>query len=181
MLAAQNDAEHHDTKQPPHTTSGSKTTAHRHGDQTVGNGHIPAHAPEPVRQPAQVTPNEHPNYRDATNHPAAPHVHAQNDEWVGHNTGRDDPRYRLAHPWQHGHFGGPIGPQHVWRLKGGTHSRFNIDGYYFSVAAADVAFANSWLWGSDDIVLYDDPDHDGWYLAYNVRLGTYVHVMYLGE
>jgi hypothetical protein len=128
-----------------------------------------------------AAPATRPTWQDQPTHPAAPHVHPQNNGWVGHTTGRNDPSYHLAAPWQHGRFSGAIGPQHIWRLHGGSRDRFDLDGVFFQVAPADGDFAMDWLWDSDDIVLYIDPDHDGWYLAYNARLGTYVHVMYLGS
>lgn len=118
-------------------------------------------------------------FRDQPSHPDVPHVHPDNT-WVGHTTGRNDVNYHLDRPWQHGHFTAGIGPQHVWRLHGGGVSRFDVGGYYFQVAPYDYNYCGDWLWDNDDIVIYLDPDHDGWYLAYNVRLGTYCHVEYLG-
>lgn len=175
------------------------------GGHAPARGPAPTHAPAPTHierapgsahggPPAQQTqnrpeqtnrskaepPRDNRNFRDQPGHPSAPHVDVKNDRWVGHDGGRDNVHYHLDHPWQHGHFTGGFGPSHRWRLTGGGPSRFAFSGFYFSVAQYDLAYCSNWNWTADEVVIYDDPDDVGWYLAYNTRLGTYVHVMYLG-
>jgi len=162
------------------------------GPAHVGGGHIPAHGPTPYHGSAQVQRGNEgggrpgggearPSYRDQQGHPEAPHVHAEGDRWIGHDSGRGDAHYHLDHPWEHGHFGGEIGRNHIYRLEGGGRDRFRFAGFFWGVAPSDYDYTSDWLWDTDDIVIYDDPDHPGWYLAYNPRLGTYVHVQYLGN
>jgi hypothetical protein len=136
--------------------------------------------PEPPQKRAPRTAPE-PERKDHGRVNSVPHV--TNDHWYGHDR-PDDKRYRVAHPFEHGHFA-EIGASHRFRVE-----RFDVDhhrfwfpgGFYFEIAPWDWAVASDWCWDcGDDYVVYDDPDHDGWYLVYNVHTGLYIHAQYMGS
>jgi hypothetical protein len=108
--------------------------------------------------------------------------HVSNNRWYGHDR-PNDRRYHLNRTFERGRFVN-IGPAHrysVFRFDR-SHRRFWLPGgFLFEVAEWDWPLCADWCWDcGDDFVLYDDPDHIGWYLLYNIHTGMYVHVLYLG-
>jgi hypothetical protein len=129
-------------------------------------------------------PNNHMNHDDRRFegvHPSAPHVdvRGRNSVWVGHQ--QTGVNYHLSQPWEHGRFGGGFGPRYKFNLGGGDCSRFWFSGYYFSIADFDRGYCSNWNWFGDQVIIYEDPSHVGFYTIYNVRLGTYLHCIYGGR
>jgi hypothetical protein len=107
--------------------------------------------------------------------------HVNHDRWYGHDGGGDS-RYRLARPFDHGRFA-HVGPSYrygISRFDRGGH-RFWLGSSLFLIAPWDWTLASDWCWDcGDDFVVYDDPDHPGWYLLYNTETGAYIHAQYGG-
>jgi hypothetical protein len=143
------------------------------GHASAAQGHFEHRIPQ--RGPSRIeTRGEH------GGRPAGPPHVDEHGRWFGHEG--LDRHLALEHPWAHGRFTGGFGPRHVFRLVGGGCDRFWFDNFAFSVSPYEVGlgWCNGWLWDRDSVVIYDDPAHVGWYLAYNVRLGHYLHVEFLG-
>jgi hypothetical protein len=108
--------------------------------------------------------------------------HVNHNQWYGHDS-PSDPIYFLERPFADGRFDHP-GPNfryRFWRVDPYRHWFWLPRGFYFEVAAWDWPVFADWCWDcGDDFVVYDDPDHIGWYLLYNMHTGVYIHVQYMG-
>lgn len=109
--------------------------------------------------------------------------------WYGdrdHDRYRDrdrDGRYYLARPFEYGRFGF-VGPRHrfsVIRIAVGTRRLWLGGGFSFVIAAWDWPVTSRWCWDCDEFAVYLDPYHPGWYLLYDLQLGSYVHVRFVGS
>lgn len=142
----------------------------------ANGGRIPP--PPPARSNPKTGPEaEHGRDKHVNSTP-----HVSNDHWYGHDR-PNDPRYRLPKPFEHGRFekSGPSYRYSVLRIDRERRRFWFPGGFFFDVALWDWPICADWCWDcGDDFVIYDDPDHPGWYLLYNIHTGVYVHVLYGG-
>jgi hypothetical protein len=141
----------------------------------MGGRGFPAIPHEPTaRAPGRVEPLVEPGRQPGS----VPYV--RDDHWYGH-AAPGDARFNLARPFAAGRFSA-VGPSHVFaasRVDLGAR-RLWLPGGMFQIAASDWAATSPWCWTCDQFVVYADPDHPGWYMLYDTRMGEYVHAEFLG-
>ncbi len=176
-LSAQRPDEHHPA---PNRAQGNHAPAnHAQANRARANqGRVPA---APVARTNRTAAPEAERF-DGGRVNSLPHVN--HDRWYGHDQ-VGDARFHLATPFAHGRFAhvGPSFRYNVLRVDAGLHRFWLPGGFYFEVAPWDWPVSADWCWdcGGDDFAVYDDPDHPGWYLVYNIHTGQYVHAQYMGS
>jgi len=156
--------------------SAQRGTTPRGNVPRANQGHVP---PPPA-------PRSKPGAKPEVEHHAGGRVnstpHVNNDKWYGHDR-PNDPRYHLAHAFEHGHFEkfGPSYRYEIVRIDVNARRFWLPGGFFFEVALWDWPICADWCWDcGDDFVIYEDSDHIGWYLLYNIHTGVFVHVLYMG-
>ncbi len=163
-----------------HSDEQQRTEEQHHGEQGHGppranQGHIPQ---PPAQRESRSKPEA--DRREGGRVNSTPHV--ANDRWYGHDRPKDR-RYHLDRPFEHGHFEhyGPSYRYTILRIDRDHHRFWLPGGNFFEVATWDWPLAMDWCWDcGDDFVFYEDHDHLGWYLLYNIHTGVYIHVIYMG-
>ena len=149
----------------------------RHDGVQGNQGHIPQ---APAHREGHARPEIEHHEGGRIN--SVPHVN--HDRWYGHDR-PNDRRYVIPHPFDHGRFEhlGPSYRYHIERFDRDHHRFWFPGGFSFEIAAWDWPLAADWCWDcdGDNFVAYDDPDHPGWYLIYNVHTGAYIHAQYMGS
>ncbi|HTQ79421.1 MAG TPA: hypothetical protein VMM92_05455 [Thermoanaerobaculia bacterium] len=160
-------------QQPPHAQPPHAQPPH--AQPRANQGHPP---PPPT---ARRVPHAQPEVEHLDGGRVNSQPHVNHDHWYGHERA-DDPRFHQARAFEHGRFGhvGPTYHYSVSRFDRASH-RFWLGSSAFLVAPFDWSLAADWCWDcGENFVVYDDPDHPGWYLLYNLETGGYVHVQYGG-
>jgi hypothetical protein len=164
--------------EPKHDQQKHEEAKHQDKNPPRANGgHVPP-APQ-ARHDAQAG-REAEKFEDGR---ASDRPHVNNDHWYGHER-VDDKRFHVDHPYEHGRFErfGPSYRYNVLRFDVNARRFWFPGGFGFEVAPWDWAQCSSWCWNcGNDFVVYEDTDHAGWYMLYNVHTGVYVHVQYLGH
>jgi hypothetical protein len=142
----------------------------------ANQGHIPP-APSARTNPAEQRQAEHMSTGHVNDMP-----HVNHDRWFGHEQ-PNDVRFHMDQPFSRGRFA-QVGEGFrfsITRIDGNLHRFWFPGGFSFEVAAWDWPLCADWCWTcGDDFVVYDDPDHLGWYMLYNLHTGVFVHVQYMG-
>jgi hypothetical protein len=154
----------------PPVQTGPQVNQQRGWNRDAARGQQRDRQPEAVRR-----------FNDRPGRPEAPRVYPRNDQRERYDRFRNEQHYRNDRGWEHSRFSGGFGPSRRFRIAGGNRNRFWFNGFYFGVAPYDYGFVDNWNWAGDEVVIYEDPDNPGSYLAYNTRLGTYAHVEYFGN
>ncbi len=108
--------------------------------------------------------------------------HGKGKDKHGRDWDDDDDHDRGLHRgwYKHGRYEGVRRVYHIRTYDVRTRRVILVDRSTWVVASYDAPRCRDWDWDRDEVYVYDDDRHPGWYLLFNSRMGRYVHVEFFG-